>query len=87
MVENFEELDYARAGTRATDECEVLAGPVEGPTGPMPHTLEPALRAHGMPTRLNKGEACTAWPTRVMAARTSHGGKPTNGISWCHVGM
>ncbi|KAI8471851.1 MAG: ribosomal protein L10-domain-containing protein [Monoraphidium minutum] len=42
----FTHEDYARPGSRAT---------TDGPRGPMAHTLEPALRKHGLPTRLNKG--------------------------------
>ena len=55
LFEQFEELDYARTGSKATEDFELLEGPVQGPTGPLTHTLEPLLRRYGMPTKLNKG--------------------------------
>ena len=55
LFENFEVLDYARTGSKATEGFELPEGPVEGPTGPLAHTLEPLLRRYGMPTKLNKG--------------------------------
>lgn len=55
LFDNFEVLDYARTGSKATEAFELLEGPVEGPTGPLAHTLEPLLRRYGMPTKLNKG--------------------------------
>lgn len=41
---SFEVMDYARTGSKATEGFELSEGPVEGPTGPLPHTLEPTLR-------------------------------------------
>ena len=45
--EEFEDLDYARAGSRATEEFQLA-------DGPLPHTVEPTLRKYGLPTRLKK---------------------------------
>ena len=52
--EEFEDLDYARAGSQATEEFQLSEGPLLGPNGPLPHTVEPTLRKYGLPTRLKK---------------------------------
>lgn len=47
--------DYARAGAKALHDFALPEGPLEGPAGPLQHTMEPQLRKYGMPTKLNKG--------------------------------
>jgi len=58
------QVDYARAGTRATRDFTVPAGVVYSTGGevlaehdvPVSHTLEPELRRLGVPTRMIRGK-------------------------------
>ncbi|EDQ92433.1 uncharacterized protein MONBRDRAFT_30832 [Monosiga brevicollis MX1] len=49
--ETFAELDYARSGNPATDTVKLTAGPLTE----FAHTMEPQLRALGLPTSLKRG--------------------------------
>lgn len=62
--ENFRPQDFARAGTEATRSFTIPNGLVTSRAGEIPadqdepisHTIEPALRKLGVPTRLVKGK-------------------------------
>ncbi|XP_036602846.1 mRNA turnover protein 4 homolog [Trichosurus vulpecula] len=47
----YTEMDYARAGNKATFTVNLDAGPLEQ----FPHSMEPQLRQLGLPTALKKG--------------------------------
>ncbi|XP_040182723.1 mRNA turnover protein 4 homolog [Rana temporaria] len=49
--DKFQEIDFARAGTKATFSVALDAGPLEQFT----HSMEPQLRQLGLPTALKKG--------------------------------
>ncbi|KAI9103610.1 hypothetical protein K1719_023233 [Acacia pycnantha] len=51
LFNQFEEYDFARTGSTATEKVELKEGPLEQFT----HEMEPLLRKQGMPVRLNKG--------------------------------
>ncbi|KMZ59837.1 mRNA turnover protein 4 [Zostera marina] len=51
LFDEYEELDFARTGTAATEKVELMEGPLEQFT----HEMEPFLRKQGIPVRLNKG--------------------------------
>ncbi|XP_027367602.1 mRNA turnover protein 4 homolog [Abrus precatorius] len=51
LFKDFEEYDFARTGTVATESVDLKEGPLDQFT----HEMEPFLRKQGMPVRLNKG--------------------------------
>lgn len=51
LFEAYEEHDFARTGSIATERVELKEGPLDQFT----HEMEPFLRKQGMPVRLNKG--------------------------------
>ncbi|GJN13994.1 hypothetical protein PR202_gb00763 [Eleusine coracana subsp. coracana] len=51
LFHDFEEHDFARTGSTATETVELKEGPLEQFT----HEMEPFLRKQGLPVRLNKG--------------------------------
>ncbi|GMN59037.1 hypothetical protein TIFTF001_028128 [Ficus carica] len=51
LFNQYEDYDFARTGSVATETVELKEGPLEQFT----HEMEPFLRKQGMPVRLNKG--------------------------------
>ncbi|XP_042510470.1 mRNA turnover protein 4 homolog [Macadamia integrifolia] len=51
LFEEYEEYDFARTGSLATEKVELKEGPLDQFT----HEMEPFLRKQGMPVRLNEG--------------------------------
>ncbi|XAR53117.1 hypothetical protein NMG60_11021530 [Bertholletia excelsa] len=51
LFNEYEEYDFARTGSIATETVELKEGPLDQFT----HEMEPFLRKQGMPVRLNKG--------------------------------
>lgn len=51
LFNKYEDYDFARTGSMATEKVELPEGPLEQFT----HEMEPFLRKQGMPVRLNKG--------------------------------
>ncbi|KAK9929481.1 hypothetical protein M0R45_026577 [Rubus argutus] len=51
LFNEYEEYDFARTGSIATEKVELKEGPLEQ----FSHEMEPFLRKQGMPVRLNKG--------------------------------
>lgn len=51
LFNKYEDYDFARTGSIATENVELPEGPLEQFT----HEMEPFLRKQGMPVRLNKG--------------------------------
>lgn len=64
FFDSYSQIDFARAGIKATRDFIVPEGVVSSTGGeqhadndvPIPHSVEPTLRKWGMPTRLVKGK-------------------------------
>ncbi|WFD31729.1 mRNA turnover and ribosome assembly protein [Malassezia sp. CBS 17886] len=55
---DYRRIDYARMGNKASEDIVLPAGPIEFRSSPpetVPRSLEPQLRALGMPTQLKAG--------------------------------
>lgn len=56
--QDYQRVDFARAGSKATEIIELPEGPVMARSNPpdtLPHPVEPQLRQLGMPTELRRG--------------------------------
>ncbi|KAA0040776.1 mRNA turnover protein 4-like protein [Cucumis melo var. makuwa] len=51
LFNEYEDYDYARTGSAASEKVELKEGPLEQ----FSHEMEPSLRKLGLPVRLNKG--------------------------------
>lgn len=54
IFENWESVDFARAGSKATQDFSLAMGPLESPEGPLSHTVEPFLRQHKLPVKYDQ---------------------------------
>lgn len=54
----YTEMDYARAGNKATLTVSLDPGPLEQ----FPHSMEPQLRQLGLPTALRRGTGKSLQP-------------------------
>lgn len=56
--QDYQRVDFARGGSKATETIELPEGPVMARSNPpdtLPHPVEPQLRQLGMPTELRRG--------------------------------